>query len=115
MSRAIHLETANSLESDSFVNALHRFIAIRGLVRQLMCARELNLKSLRTLLSEVMCIANSRPLSVNNLYDPSTMEPLTPNHILTVKTKIVLPPTGELQLADVYSRKRWRRVQYTVC
>ena len=135
MSRAIHLETANSLENDSFINALRRFIAIRGPVRQLRCDRGTNFvgannqlnrelasmtnrkvaqflldnncdfkfnvpsashmggvwerqirtvrsvlvpmleksgsqlydESLRTLLSEVMCIVNSRPLSVNEL------------------------------------------------
>ena len=48
-------------------------------------------ESFRTLLSEVMCIVNCRPLSVNDLYDPSSTEPLTPNHFLTMKTKIVLP------------------------
>ena len=37
MSRAIHLKTANSLETDSFSNALRRFIATRGPVRRLSC------------------------------------------------------------------------------
>ena len=35
MSLDIHLETANSLESDSFINALSRFIAIRGNYRKI--------------------------------------------------------------------------------
>ena len=34
-SRAIHIETANSLETDAFINALRRFQAERGSVRQL--------------------------------------------------------------------------------
>ena len=34
-SRAIHIETANSLETDAFINALRRFQAERGPVRQL--------------------------------------------------------------------------------
>ena len=34
-SRAIHLETATSLETDSFLNALRRFLSRRGPVRQL--------------------------------------------------------------------------------
>ena len=56
---------------------------------------QLNDESHRTLLSEVMCIVNSGPLSVNDLYDSSSTEPLTPNHILTMKTKIVPPPLRE--------------------
>ena len=36
-SRAIHIETAISLETDSFLNALRRLIAIRGPVRSLSC------------------------------------------------------------------------------
>ena len=67
---------------------------------------QLNDESLRMLLSEVMCIVNCRPLSVNDLYDSSSTEPLTHNHFLTMKTKIVLPPPGEFQQADVYSRKK---------
>ena len=34
-SRAIHLETAKSLETDSFINALRRFLARRGPVQLL--------------------------------------------------------------------------------
>ena len=34
-SRAVHIETANSLETDSFLNALWRFIARRGPVRDI--------------------------------------------------------------------------------
>ena len=49
---------------------------------------QLNDESLRMLLSEVMCIVNCRPLSVNDLYDSSSTEPLTHNHFLTMKTKI---------------------------
>ena len=68
---------------------------------------QLNDESLRMLLSEVMCIVNCRPLSVNDLYDSSLAEPLTHNHLLTMQTKIVLPPPpGEFQQADVYSRKK---------
>ena len=39
--------------------------------------------------------------------------PLTPNNLLTAKTTIVLPPPPvEFQETDLYTRKRWRRVQY---
>ena len=53
-----------------------------------------------------------RPLAVNELSDPEIFEPLTPNHLLTLKPKILLPPPGESQRTDLYSKKWWRRVQY---
>ena len=34
-SRAVHIETANSLSTDSFINAYRRFVGRRGPVRQL--------------------------------------------------------------------------------
>ena len=40
--RAIHLETTNSLTTDSFICALRRFLAFRGPVRQLRCDRGTN-------------------------------------------------------------------------
>lgn len=182
-SRSVHLETANSLDSSSFINALSRFLNRRGAVRQLRsdqgtnfvgarnelkaalsnmnqdhvqeyllrngcewipfkmnlphCSHmggtwerlirsvrnalepllskagsQLDDETLRTLMTEVECIINSRPLSVDYLCDAEAPEPLTPNHLLTMKPKRVLPPPGEFQRADVYCRRRWRRVQY---
>ena len=61
---------------------------------------------------ETEAIINSRPLSVENMNDPHSLNPLTPNHLLTMKTKVVLPPPGVFKSADKYSRKRWRRVQH---
>ena len=181
--RAIHIETADSLSTDSFINSLRRFIAVRGPIRQLRSDRgtnfigaqaelkkacseldttevrdfllkeccdyvefnfnvpsashmggvwerqirtvrsvldslmaesgsQLNDESLRTFMSEAMATVNSRPLTVDNLNDPLSLEPLTPNQILTQKTKIILPPPGEFQREDMYLRKWWRRVQY---
>jgi len=37
VSRAVHIEIAHSLETDSFLNALRRFIVPRGPVRELRC------------------------------------------------------------------------------
>nr|XP_054587464.1 uncharacterized protein LOC129152993 [Nothobranchius furzeri] len=177
-SRAIHIEVVDDLSTDSFINALRAFIAIRGNVRQLRCdrgtnfvgaqrefanlmkdmdqekfkafgcdflmnppsashmggvwerqirtirsvlsaildrsARRLDSTSLRTLLYEVMAIINSRPLSAESLNDPAGPEPLTPNHILTMKSTIIQPPPGQFLKEDIYLRKRWKRVQYLV-
>ena len=71
----------------------------------------LNDESFRTLLAEVECIVNSRPLTVENLEDQSSL-PLTPNAILTMKSKVILPPPGIFQREDMYCRKRWRQVQH---
>ncbi|XP_061736975.1 uncharacterized protein LOC133539000 [Nerophis ophidion] len=75
-------------------------------------ARRLDSTLLRTVLYEVMAIINSRPLTAEHLNDPSGPEPLTPNHILTMKSTIILPPPGEFVREDLYLKKRWRGVQY---
>ena len=182
-SRAVHIETANSLTTDAFINALRRFEALRGPIRLLRCDRGTNFvgaeaeltraltemdqpriqdyllqkrcdyfpfrmnrpcsshaggvwerqirsvrrvisnllqefgsqlddESLRTLLTEAAALVNSRPLSVENLADPTAVDALTPNHLITMKTKVLLPPPGDFVREDVFSRKRWRRVQY---
>ena len=71
----------------------------------------LNDESLRTLLAET--IVNSRPLTVYTLGDVQTKQPIYPSNILTMKSKVVLPPPGHFVKADEYSRKRWRSIQHT--
>ena len=183
-SRAVHLEVAKTLETDSFVNVLRCFLARRGPVRQLRSDQGTNLvgakgelkealekmdndevrnfllkkecdwfefklnthmashaggvwermirtvrnalnglleehgsqldeKSLRTLMCEAEAIVNSLPMAAPGMNVPED-EPLTPNHLLTMKSRVLLPPPGEFQRADVYLIKRWKRVQYLV-
>ena len=175
-SRAVHLELLDDMTTDSFINCLRCFFALRGDVRQIRCDRgtnfvgadnELNraleeidnslLKSFllqhrcefvfntpgsshmggawerlihtvrsvltgimieshgrldtysaRTVMYEAMAIVNSRPIAPFSDQDSS---PLTPNKILHMKSGVVMPPPGKFDTADVYSRKRWRRVQ----
>ncbi|XP_030834543.1 uncharacterized protein LOC115921321 [Strongylocentrotus purpuratus] len=83
---------------------------LNGLLEQ--CGTQLNVSSLRTFLYEAMAIVNSRPLSVDNLESPDGPLPLTPNHVLTMKSGLILPPPGSFEREDIYLRKRWRRVQY---
>ncbi|XP_028408116.1 uncharacterized protein LOC114530710 [Dendronephthya gigantea] len=181
VSRAVHIEVANSLSSDSFIQALRRFISRRGPVtkirsdngsnfvgankeliramkemnhnqiqiklrregiewlfntptashmggvweRQIKSIRKilagllyehgsrLDEESFRTLLCEVEAVINSRPLTMISS-DPTDLHPLTPNHILTTKSSIILPPPGNFQRNDIYLHRRWRRVQYLV-
>ena len=49
--------------------------------------------SLRTLFYEAMAIVNSRPLAVSTLNDPTNLEPLTPNHLITMKSQTMLVKT----------------------
>ena len=67
---------------------------------------------LRTLMVEAEAIVNSRPLTYTDVSSTSSLEPLSPSHILTLKSKVVLPPPGIFQRADIYCHRRWRRVQY---
>ena len=181
-SRAIHLEIATSLTTDSFLNAYRRFVCRRGPIQQLRSdqgtnfvgakneleaalhemnhnkiqrellkdncdwfawkmnvphashmggvwerqiktvrsvltgllenhGNQLDDESLRTLMIEAEAIVNSRPLTTDDLTDPDSQDVLTPNHLLTMKSSIILAPPGNFQRADVYSKKRWRRVQ----
>ena len=41
----------------------------------------LDTASLRTFLYEAMFIVNNRPLTVESINDPTSVEPLTPNHL----------------------------------
>ena len=182
-SRAIHLETAASLTTDSFLNAYRRFVGRRGPVRQLRSDQgsnfigavnelkaalsemnqdtitremakndcdwiqfkmnapsashmggswerqirtvrsvlgplldnhgtQLDDESLRTLMIEAEAVVNSRPLTTDDFTCKETPDALSPNHLLTQKSNVVLRPPGIFQREDLYSRKRWRRVQH---
>ena len=73
---------------------------------------QLDDESLRTFMVEAEAIVNCRPLAVNTINSSQSPEPLTPNHLLTMKSKEVMPPPGDFQRADLYLSKRWRCVQY---
>jgi hypothetical protein len=100
-SRAVHIEVAASLETDSFINALRRFLSRRGPIRQLRSDQGTNFVGAKKELKDAL-----REL------DPKSPNPLTPNHLLTMKTKVLLSPPGVFQSADMYCRRRWRRVQH---
>ena len=52
--------------------------------------RSLDYQFLRTLFAETEAILNSRPLTIETLGDVEQL--LSPNNILTMKTKVVKPP-----------------------
>jgi len=67
-------------------------------------------EGLQTLFCEVEAILNNRPLSTVSS-DPYDLEPLTPNHLLLLKTQPIMPPRTFLK-SDLYGRRRWKQVQY---
>ena len=69
-------------------------------------------ESLLTVMTEVEGILNSRPLTVEVLNHPTSLQPLSPVNILTMKSKVVSPPPGEFPKPDIYSRKLWGHIQH---
>ena len=69
-------------------------------------------ESLQTLMTETEAIVNSRPLTVETINDGQSPMPISLNNILTMKTKVVMPPPGVFQKPDLYCRSRWRRIQH---
>ncbi len=64
-----------------------------------------------TLMAEVTGIVNSRPIAAISA-DPEQPQPLSPNSLLTMKTRPLLSPPGVFLSQDLYSRRHWRRAQY---
>lgn len=89
---------------------------VRQVIQGLLSEHEnrLTTDTLPTLFYEVAAIVNNRPLCVESLEDPRSPAPLTPNHLLTIKPEPVFPPPGNFKKSDLYSGKRWRRVQFLV-
>ena len=69
-------------------------------------------ESLHTLLVEVEAVVNSRPLTTDVMNDVTSLAALSPINLLTLKSKVVMPPPGNFVSPDQYSRKHWRRVQH---
>ncbi len=61
--------------------------------------------SLHTVMCEVESIINNRPITSAS-DNPNYLEPLTPNHLLLLKTQPDLPP-GLFKKEDQFARKRW--------
>ena len=83
---------------------------IRKILNALIKEQTLDDESLNTLMCEIEAIVNSRPITkVSD--DPRDPQPLTPNHLLLLRSGPQLPP-GLFTNEDTYSRRRWRQVQH---
>lgn len=56
---------------------------------------------LRTFLYEFMAIINSRHLTIEHLNDPTSLEPLAPNHILLMRSRVISLPLGQFVSQDL--------------
>ena len=87
---------------------------IRKILQALLSEQHLkgarNEEQLHTLFCEVENTVNSRPLTLTS-DDPDDLSPITPNHLLHLKTPEDHPP-GKFVEQDQYARRRWRQVQY---
>ena len=85
---------------------------IRNILQALLLEQPINVNddNLNTLFCEIECIINSRPLTELS-DDPNDLEPLTPNHLLSMKGGVSFPP-GVFQKSDIYLYRRWKQVQY---
>ena len=75
--------------------------------------RWLNEESLVTLMAETEGILNFWSLTTDNISDRTSSLSLSPN-LLSMKSKIILPPPGDFSRPDLYSCRRCRRVQQTL-
>ena len=80
------------------------------MVSALLKQQVLDDEGLATLMCEVESIVNGRLLTKMS-DDPRDLEALTPNHLLLLRSGTTLLP-GIFSKEDVYSRRRWRQVQY---
>lgn len=82
---------------------------VRKILGTLLKEQTITDDSLHTIMCEVESIINNRPITSTS-EDPNDLEPLTPNHLLLLKTKPSLPP-GVFNKEDQYARKWWKQVQ----
>ena len=76
--------------------------------------KSLDKKSLLTVVPETKGILNSLPLTMKTISNPTSDLPLAPSNILTMKSKVVMPPPGNFTRPDLYCRKGWCCVQHIV-
>ena len=104
----------NSPESSHMGGCFERHIrTVRSILNQILFehSHRLDTASLRTYMYEVMALVNSRPLGATQLND-SRLDPLTPNHLIMMKSNCTTPAPGSFAKEDVFARKRWRQVQF---
>ena len=61
---------------------------------------------------EVEAIVNLCPLTTDVINDLTILVLLSLINLLTMKSRVVMPPSGVFMSANMYCRKHWRQVQH---
>ena len=88
--------TQNPSNCKSMSGVWERQISVHVILASMlkMHGKSLDNESLLILMTEVEGILNSWPLVVEMINDPSSFQPLSLANILTIKSKVVMPPPG---------------------
>ena len=84
--------------------------SVKRILKALLPEQLVNDESLLTLMAETESVKNSRPLTPNP-DDPIDAEPLTPSHLLLLRSNQSISP-GVFSEQDQYCQRRWRQIQY---
>ena len=81
----------------------HQIRSARAILNSLLetHGHSLDEESLQTLMTETEAIINSRPLTVETINDGQSPMPISPNNILTMKTKVVVFSRNPICIAEV--------------
>lgn len=83
---------------------------IRKVLSSVLRQQSLDDEGFQTVLCEAEAMLNDQPITKLS-EDPNDLEALTPNHLLLMKGKPILPP-GLFEKTDLYAKRRWKQVQY---
>ncbi|XP_063044225.1 uncharacterized protein LOC134438561 [Engraulis encrasicolus] len=106
-SRAVHLEMAHTLDTDSCINALRRFISRRGQVTHIRSDNGTNLVGAKKELQNSIASWNSDKIHNAMLQKGIqwSFNPPAASHHGGVWERLI-------RMSDVYIRRRWKQVQY---
>jgi hypothetical protein len=106
-SRAVHLKMAHSLDTDSCINALRRFISRRGQIKHMRSDNGTNLVGAKRELQGAISSWNKEKILNTMLQNGIqwTFNPPAASHHGEVWKRLIC-------MKDIYIKRRWKQVQY---